>query len=164
MTRLTVFCLLLLAAAIPAHLSAAPEAPEPISAELEALKVTVDAEGKEHLAPAEEVRPGDLLEYRASYRNGGDADVAGIAPVLPVPAGLEFVAQEGPLAAAQASRDGKVFAPIPLTYEVTLPDGSTEIREVPLAEYRFLKWDPASLAPGEHFLVSARMRVGGNSR
>lgn len=140
------------------HAWAAPE-PEPLSIKLTVHKV-VTVDGREKQVPADAAKPGDLLEYRAEYRNTGKTPTTQVKAVVPVPAqGLEYLPNSASPQAVSASVDGRHFAPTPLTRAVTLPDGRREIRPVPVAEYRYLQWNLGELAPGAGAVVKARMKV-----
>jgi hypothetical protein len=56
-----------------------------------------------------------------------------------------------------ASVDGKGYGLLPLKREVTLPSGRKEKRDIPYAEYRDIRWEIKSLAPGQS--IPVRMRV-----
>jgi uncharacterized repeat protein (TIGR01451 family) len=140
------------------HAWAAPE-PEPLSIKLTVHKVVI-VDGREKQLPADAAQPGDLLEYRAEYRNTGKTPTTQVKATVPVPAqGLEYLPGSASPPAVNASVDGRRFAPTPLTRSVTLPDGRRETRPVPVAEYRFLQWDLGELAPGASAVVKARMTV-----
>lgn len=125
---------------------------------LTAQRVTL-VDGKEVLVPADEARPGDVLEYRVVYRNDGRNAVREVNATLPVPNGLEYLPKSAAPAAVLASTDGRTFAPVPLVRSERTPDGREVIREVPLAEYRALRWTIGSLAAKESRTVRARVRV-----
>lgn len=140
------------------HAWATPE-PEPLNIKLTVHKVVI-VDGREQQVPADAAKPGDLLEYRAEYRNTGKTPTAQVKAVVPVPAqGLEYLPGSASPPAVNASVDGRRFAPAPLTRAVTLPDGRREIRPVPAVEYRYLQWHLDELAPGARAVVKARMKV-----
>lgn len=134
-------------------------AQEPIvSSSLAASRVEV-VDGKSVLHPAAEARPGDVLEYRATYTNHGKAAVAHLLATVPVPAGTTLIADSPVPAAVQASTDAQSFAPVPLMRSVAAPDGHSRLEPVPLSEYRALRWDVASLSPGRNAVVRLHVRV-----
>lgn len=140
------------------HAWAAPE-PEPLNIKLTVHKIAI-VDGQEKHLPADAAQPGDLLEYRAEYRNTGKTPTAQVKAVVPVPAqGLEYLPGSASPPAVNASVDGRRFTPAPLTRAVTLPDGRREIRPVPVAEYRYLQWHLGELRPGASAVVKARMKV-----
>jgi uncharacterized repeat protein (TIGR01451 family) len=125
---------------------------------LSAQRVTL-ADGKEVFVPAEQARPGDVIEYRAVYINDGSTAVRDLDATLPVPNGLEYLPKTAAPAVVLASTDGKSFAPVPLVRKARTADGREEIREVPLSEYRALRWSIGTLAAKASRTVVARMRV-----
>jgi len=134
---------------------AAPAA-EPVKVSLQAFKVVV-VNGKESLVESKTAKPGEVLEYRATYSNVSKKNVANLMATLPVPKGMEYVAQSGRPATPEASVDGKQFAPAPLMRPRA--DGKGQ-EPVPVADYRALRWKAVELQAGKSFEVSARMRVG----
>ena len=125
-----------------------------------ANKVVVDQSGKEIFAAAREARPGDVLEYRAVYRNQGKQAVHNVLAVLPVPANsMSYVPASANPQRVWASLDGRKFEAVPLMRMVMLPDGKRESRPVPVSEYRYLRWDLGELKPGTQTAVTARMRM-----
>lgn len=130
----------------------------PVESRLDARKVTVSADGKETLAAAESARPGDLIEYTATYRNSGTGAVRNLEATLPIPADTELVAGSVKPAASRASLDARSFAPVPLKRKAVAAGREVE-SEVPLREYRALRWAPADLAAGQIATYSARVRV-----
>ena len=50
---------------------AAPD--QPLSSRMDVYRIEVDADGRETTETAEEILPGELLEYRLSYENVSDA-------------------------------------------------------------------------------------------
>jgi uncharacterized repeat protein (TIGR01451 family) len=125
------------------------------------FKVVRDAKGQESFEDAATVRPGDVLEYRATYRNVSQRQVNGVQATLPVPQGTEYLPKSGthpsfPLQAA--TLEGR-YAAEPLTRTVTLPDGRTRSEPVPYPEYRTLRWALGPMTPGKEVTVKARMQV-----
>jgi uncharacterized repeat protein (TIGR01451 family) len=117
------------------------------------------SQGKEARLPAEQAKPGDVIEYHATYTNRGASAVRDLEATLPVPAGLEYLPRTAQPVRLHASLDGKTFAPAPLTRRVKLANGRTEVREVPASEYRALLWSIGSLGANSARTVVARMRV-----
>ena len=94
-----------------------------VTSDLAMERVIARPDGSEQLQPAREVRPGDLLQYTASYRNEGQRPVKHLVPTLPIPAGTEFVSAPGAAGKIQASLGGTVFEPIPLMRKQRQADG-----------------------------------------
>jgi uncharacterized repeat protein (TIGR01451 family) len=129
-----------------------------LTSSLSASRVeTVD--GKAVLQPADEAKPGDLLEYRAVYTNHGSASIAHLQATVPVPPGTTLVADSPLPAAAQASTDARNFAPMPLQRRVMTPDGKSRLEAVPLTEIRAVRWDIGSLPAGKAAAVSLHVRI-----
>lgn len=151
----------LIASTGPAHAQAvAPPAPqEPLTVALTLQRVTIDAQGREQFAPADKVRPGELLEYRAVYTNTGKTPLDGVVATLPVPQGMDYQARSASPAGAVAATASGEFASEPLVRKVRRADGSEASQPVPYAEYRALRWNVGSLAPRQSVTVTARVRV-----
>ena len=140
-------------------LATAAFAQDGLQVSLTARRVTTDAKGRETLADAEKAKPGDVLEYRATYHNAGAGAAREVVATLPIPAGTELVAKTVRPAAILASLDGVTFAAPPLKRRERLADGREVEREVPAAEYRWLRWSLGSIAAGGSQSVRARVRV-----
>ncbi len=151
------FATVLLIAAASA-LSTPAFAKDDVVVELTAHKVVASA-GAEKMESAEKAKPGDVLQYEANYRNDTKAAVSNLQATLPIPDGLELLLESAKPAGAQASLDGKIFAPLPLTREVAGADGKKTNEPVPAREIRALRWSAPQLAAGEKFTVSARAKV-----
>jgi uncharacterized repeat protein (TIGR01451 family) len=137
---------------------AAQQTQGPIQTRLEARKVVVAANGKEAFAPAESARPGDVIEYAATYRNSGRAAVSNLEATLPIPPHTEFMPGSARPATAQASADAHSFSPLPLARKARR-DGREIEEPVPFREYRYLRWFPGELAGGASMTFTARVRV-----
>ncbi len=116
----------------------------------------------EALVPAQSVQPGDIVEYSATYTNKDSAKAHNLVINLPIPKETDYQAGSArPAAGVLASiGDGK-FAPLPLKRKVRLPDGTYREQQIPLAEYRMLRWNVRELAAAASMVVSARVRVQG---
>lgn len=132
---------------------------EPVTIALSMKQVVVDAKGNETLKDAPRIKPGDLVEYTAVYRNRSSQDISGLKATLPVPLGLEYVRQSAKPAPVTATTDGVTFAAEPLMRTVKDQAGKDQQVEVPYSEYRNLRWDVGNLDAGKRTVVSARMRV-----
>jgi uncharacterized repeat protein (TIGR01451 family) len=130
----------------------------PVQTRLEASKVERAADGSERLVPAQAARPGDVIEYTATYRNTGEQPVRDLDATLPIPSDTEFVAGSDKPAGAMASLDGRAFAAMPLKRRVTR-GGKTVEEDVPLREYRYLRWRVARLGGGKSVSFDARVKV-----
>lgn len=130
----------------------------PVSSQLLAQRVEMVG-GKPVLKPAGDGKPGDVLQYSATYRNTSAAAAGKLLATIPVPPGTTFIAASAEPAQALASTDGTVFAPMPLTRMVKQADGSVRKEPVPLADYRALRWETGTLAAGASTVVSLRVRI-----
>ncbi len=113
----------------------------------------------ETTGPATSAKPGDVLEYTARYSNRGNAQAEALTPTMPIPVGTEYVPAGTSPKPTQASLDAITYAPIPLRRKVSAADGATREVDVPLSEYRALRWTVGTLAPGSEVVVRARVRV-----
>ena len=137
---------------------ASAQQPGPIESRLDARKVVVAADGKESFAAAETAKPGDVIEYTATYRNTATQTMRNLEATLPIPANTELVAGSAAPAGARASLDSRSFEQVPLKRKVRR--GAADVEEmVALGEYRSLRWYPGELAPGKSIAFKARVRV-----
>lgn len=130
---------------------------QPLQSRLEARKVLV-AEGRESLVDAASARPGDVIEYAATYRNAGKSAITGLQATLPIPPETEFIPGSARPAPAKASLDGRAFADIPLKRTVQR-DGRPVEEAVPWREYRALRWTAGELGAEKSATFTARVRV-----
>ena len=152
---------MLTAAPLPFVLAAPGDAPAAatIKAQLQAFKVTVEKDGDEKLGSASVAKPGDIIEYQATYSNDGQRAATNLNATLPIPAALSYVPNTASPGGFMASTDAQNFAPAPLKRAVKGKDGKTVMVMVPFSEYRALRWNVKQLAPGDDFKVSARASV-----
>lgn len=156
---LTIMLLLALSAAT------AFSADQPVvNVTLSSHRVTKNASGVESITSAEAAKPGEIIEYLATYKNSGNAAAGRMQGILPVPDEMEFVPDSARPAGAHASSDGKNYSSIPLTRKVKLANGTIVNREVPVTEYRSLRWNLQDLAPGASVTVRARMKIKDNQK
>ena len=155
LSKVALFLLVCVTFALP--LAAAAD--QDVAVSLEAHKITTDARGKEALAPGDQAKPGEVIEYRVRYTNQGATGVKQLAATLPIPAGVEYLPTSARPAVVLASLDGKTFAAVPLKRTVRLADGREVTREIPASEYRWLRWMIGGLAPKSSEIVRARVRV-----
>lgn len=120
----------------------------PLAVNLEALKPGAGADGQPTLVAANEAEPGQVLVYRATYKNRGEAELKNVAVTVPVPVGMAYVDGTARPAAAQASVDGKIF------FDVATPP-----KDAPASAWRVLRWSPRVLPAGESLVVELRARV-----
>jgi uncharacterized repeat protein (TIGR01451 family) len=146
---------------IAAILAAAPLQAQqngPVETRLEARKVVRAADGQEAFTAAADAKPGDVIEYVATYRNRGRAAVRNLQATLPIPADTELVAASANPPAAKASVDARTWGDMPLKRNVTRNGVQVE-EQVPLREYRYLRWSPGELGGEQTLTFTARVRV-----
>ena len=135
--------------------------PSDLKVNLVARKVT-SADGKEKLVSADKARPGDVIQYEATYQNTGPASVRNVGAIVPIPAGLVLLPESAKPAAPEASLDGKTFQRTPLTRPVINASGITVNEPIPITEYRALRWNLEEVPAGESKTVTLRARVAAN--
>ncbi|MGI4938710.1 MAG: hypothetical protein ACRYF5_18480 [Janthinobacterium lividum] len=142
-----------------AHTSAALEAGKEVIVKLTVQKVQRQKDGSEILGKAD-AAPGDTVQYQVLYANEGKAAVHQLLATLPIPApNMEYLPGSSSPPNPEASIDGKTFGAMPLKREVVASDGSRRWESVPVADYRFLRWQVGELPAGKSFTVSARMKL-----
>ena len=167
MQKLDTFLRMLVLSALCAsfNLYAQTAAPKPpaqkpdIESLLSAKKVEIADDKKERLIEAKSAKPGETIEYVATYTNKGKTAVRDLVATLPIPADTIFMRNTPRPSTATASLGDGKFAAIPLKRKVKLPSGKEEEIEVPLSEYKALQWSLGELAAGKSVVVSARVRV-----
>ena len=119
-------------------------------------KVSKGSDGKEVLVDAAFVKPGDVIEYSATYTNRSAKTVKNVVASLPIPEGLQYqpMSAKPGGAIAQAAVKGGVYGAEPLTRRV-----AGKIEPVPYADYRSLRWNLGELHAGRVAVVSARAAV-----
>lgn len=129
-----------------------------VISKLTANRVEVIA-GKEALKAATQVKPGDVIEYKAVYTNVGKATVSQVVATLPIPLGTSLLAASAKPTKTLASLDGINFRPAPLMRDVKLQDNTVKKEPVPLIEYRALRWELGAIEPNKNAEVSLRTQV-----
>ncbi|NVN90479.1 MAG: DUF11 domain-containing protein [Desulfuromonadales bacterium] len=160
MRSMIVVLLLLVLSVAPVWSAAQPE----VKVTLSAHRVVKNAQGREIVSSGETAKPGETIEYRAVYKNSGTVSARNLIGTLPVPAEMEYVSATASPATASASTDGVSYSRMPLKRKVRLAGGAVAHREVPVDEYRSLRWDLKDLAPGTSVTVSARMKIKANQK
>jgi uncharacterized repeat protein (TIGR01451 family) len=131
-----------------------------VVANLSVAKVSARGDGMQALEPVRKTRPGDILEYRITYRNKGREAARGVVGTLTVPVHrMSYVPHSGLPGVLEASLDGKTFAPAPLMRLVAHDDGRVEMQPVAPSEYRYLRWQLGDMPARSTITVSARMHI-----
>lgn len=151
--------LVVIAVGLLMNVARAEEAAGSVAVNLVAAKIYLAADGSEKVTSADKARPGDIIEYRATYKNISRVAVHNLAATLPIPAqGIEYIAASSAPANAFASIDGKSYFSMPLTRTV-LVNGKPVVQNIPLNEYRYVRWNLRDLPAGASRTVIARVRV-----
>ena len=115
----------------------------PVSSALTAMVVERAASGEERFRPADEVIPGDIIEYRIAYRNQSGGALSGFIVEGPIPAGAIYVAGSAANvndAALEVLVDGEDWQREPAYKTVTTLEGArTRIPATP-SDYRAIRW------------------------
>jgi len=132
-----------------------------VVADLAVAKVTQQSNGKPSFESARATEPGDIVEYRVTYRNTNYVPVRGVVGTLTIPVNrFTYVGDSKTRGLMlEASLDGKTFEPVPLKRLVVSDDGQMKMESIPAGEYRFLRWQVGDLPARGSITVSARMRV-----
>ena len=151
--------------ALAAFITGAPEAsaqpkaaPQPLESKIEQRKVARAADGAETLVAVDTVKPGDVIEYVATYRNTTRAPLSKVEATLPIPSNTEFVPGTVRPATAKASADGRNYGDLPLK-RVVKRNGVDVEEQVPVREYRYLRWYPGVIGGEQAVAFTARVRV-----
>lgn len=120
----------------------------------------------EVFSAADQVHPGDTLEYRLHVENISDTPLAAQTVKLlgPVPEGTFYVADSATpsssLFRVEVSADGDIFGVAPLFITVTGEDGVEEQVEVDPSEYVAVRWVLLNpFTAGESYEFSYRVVV-----
>ena len=154
----TVALALLLATAVRA---APPASNYGVVADLAVAKVSQKPVGQQIFQSARATGPGDVVEYRVTFRNTNYVPAPGVVGTLSIPANrLSYVPENTtPGLMLEASVDGRTFEPVPLRRLAVGDDGRLKMEPVPASEYRFLRWQIGDLPARGSVTVSARMRL-----
>ncbi|GBF05981.1 hypothetical protein DAERI_060241 [Deinococcus aerius] len=111
-------------------------------------------------------RPGDVLAQTLTARNVSARPLTNVALRLPVPAGMVYLAPDGPMpegVRTEYSVDGgKTFAPAPLKKKVTVTENGRAVTkevEVQPNEYQAVRWTIAALPAGTGKTLGFRVQV-----
>jgi uncharacterized repeat protein (TIGR01451 family) len=122
----------------------AKQAESPLQSTMAASVISLDKNGKEVAKPAQEVEPGQTVEYTLTYKNISDQSLKGIAVTGPIPAATAYVADTaaaGVAADFKVSIDGgKTFESEPVKRVVTDEQGKQVTKIIPPSEYTQVRW------------------------
>jgi uncharacterized repeat protein (TIGR01451 family) len=128
-----------------------------VKVDLKQFKVT-QVNGKEDLQAASSFKPGEVIEYVATYHNTGKAAVKNVNGTIPVPVGTEYLPDANLKAPDMAAGADKSYAPLPLKRKVMRNGVETE-ELLPYSEYRFLRWNIGQMAPDATAVLKARVKI-----
>ena len=129
---------------------------------MEVKKVVKGVDGKESLEPADQAKPGDILQYTATYTNKTNKIWRDLEATIPIPAYTEYVPASSRPAGAKASLDGQFFRSIPLRRKVKHADDKEVTQLVPYGEYRSLRWFVGKLSENQELKFSTRVKLLSN--
>lgn len=134
----------------------------PVIIKLEQFKVVKNADGREVLSDAKTVKPGEVIEYRASYTNQDQQPVQGLQATLPIPSSMHYLPKSAKPAGTmvQAATAAGNYGSEPLMQQANV-NGVRKTEPVPYSQYRSLRWDVGTLDAGKTYVVSARAQVEG---
>jgi uncharacterized repeat protein (TIGR01451 family) len=132
---------------------------EPLLITLSSQKVQVGGDGKVTYSKADKVKPGDIVQYSAVYRNRSKSAIARLKASLPIPFGMQYVEKSSRPASVFATVDGIKYEAEPLVRTIKDKDGKGNQVAVPYSEYQSLRWEIGNLEAGKKIEVVARMQV-----
>lgn len=127
--------LLMAMTAMPAH------ANDALKMKLSASKVVTNSQGERIYIPVSTAKVGTLIQYKATYSNTLNTAIQNTTVTLPIPTNTEFTGEAYP-PSAQASLDYYNYYDLPL---MRMDNG--KLVEVPLSEYKSLRWEIKYIPP-----------------
>lgn len=124
----------------------------------------VKTDGTEQGISADKAKPGDVIEYVATYKNSDSKPATNVTATLPIPQGMEYMPDTASPEHATASTDGEHYAMVPLKRMVKDANGKPKEELVPYSEYRSLRWQLGAMPGGATRDVKARMKVRTESK
>jgi uncharacterized repeat protein (TIGR01451 family) len=136
----------------------------PLQSSMQAYVISLGQDGEETAQAAQEVEPGQVIEYRMDYKNVGQTSLKGIAVTGPVPSATHYLDNT---AVTQAASDfmvsidgGKTFEGEPVKRMVENEQGKKVEKIIPPSEYTHVRWIlNQPLAAGETKSFSYRSLV-----
>lgn len=143
---------------------AANKQQSPLSTDMAAYVVTVDAKGNETLRAAKKAEPGEVIQYQITSTNSGEQALKGLKAVGPIPANTRYVGQSAyteTRSNLHVSIDGgKTFEKEPVKREKKMPDGSVETVIIPASQYTHIRWTATdALTSGGQHIYNYRVKV-----
>ena len=132
----------------------------PLEVRLTVNAIALDHNGHEQLVAVERAHPGDVLVYRAEYRNNSASAVHDVVGSLPMPEGqVEYLANAGGPDLSWASLDGKTMESVPVRRTELNQDGVSREHAVSPTRYRKVAWKIGDLAAGQSVVTLTRVRL-----
>jgi uncharacterized repeat protein (TIGR01451 family) len=135
----------------------------PLTGNIEALKVVTKESGEEIFLPADEANPSDIIEYRLTYANDGDAALRNVSVTDPVPFGTEYVVEtataEGVVVAFSID-NGKTYHSWPVRVKTTDENGNEVTVDATPDMVTHIRWTiDGELLPESEITFSYRARI-----
>jgi uncharacterized repeat protein (TIGR01451 family) len=124
----------------------------------------VKTNGTEQSVLGDKAKPGDVIEYVATYRNIDTKPATNVTATLPIPRGMEYIPNTASPERLMASTDDEHYAVVPLKRMVKDANGKAVEELVPYSEYRSLRWQLGAMPGGTTRDVKARMKVRTGSK
>lgn len=116
-----------------------------IESVMEHYIVTTDDEGQETFTKADKAEPGDIIEYRVTYKNNGETPVDGLLVTGPIPNQTAYINNSAQTAyehSFEVSIDhGKTWDTVPVKRTRTQADGSEIEVIIPAEQYKRVRWN-----------------------
>lgn len=124
----------------------------------------VKTDGAEQGISADKAKPGDVIEYVATYKNTDNKPATDVTATLPIPHGMEYMPNTAAPEHVMASTGDEHYAPVPLKRMAKDANGKPKEELVPYSEYRSLRWQLGAMSGGATRDVKARMKVRTESK
>ena len=124
----------------------------------------VKANGTEQSISADKAKPGDVIEYVATYKNTDTKPATNVTATLPIPRGMEYIPTTASPEHVMASTDDEHYSLVPLKRTVKDANGKAVEQLVPYSEYRSLRWQLGVMPGGATRDVKARMKIRTESK
>ncbi len=123
-------------------------APNMATANTKMMKILKNSEGLEFAVPANNVAPGDVIEYHTTYVNSGTQPVRDLNATVTLPNGVKLVSLNSPLATMGTVGGG--------SYQTIQQVGNSVVVQ---ENYSGLKWNLVNLAANTPQTVVIRAKV-----
>ena len=134
-----------------------------LASRMTAYVVAKQADGKEVLAPAKRVSPGEVIEYRVRHKNQSREPVRGLIVQGPIPRGTVYVANSATSRAKAVFEvlvPGEAWQRLPAYKTIVDKDGKKRRVRAHASDYRAIRWRMAEpLGAGATIENHYRVRV-----